>query len=361
MIKSTYDVVIIGAGPGGAFAAKRLRDHGFGGSVLLVDGNCGRAKTCGGLLSPDAQRLLASYGLTLPNSVLSDPQIFAVETVDLKSGYKRLYQRSYLNMDRRRFDDWMLSMVPDSVDKASARCTDIKKSGNGYEIYLISEGERQTVRASRVVGADGGGSIVRRKLFASEKRISKYVSIQQHFPGSAGVFPPYACVFDPETSDSCSWLISKDGRTIFGGAFPKKNCRALFEKQKKRLCGFYGAELGEPVLTEACLLCSPRRAGDILTGNGGAYLIGEAAGFISPSSFEGISCAIFSGDALAQAFARGGNDDETRRAYASLTSSLKHKITLKTAKRGILFSPFWRGMIMKSGITSVSPKGSGKT
>ncbi|MBQ7604518.1 MAG: FAD-binding protein [Clostridia bacterium] len=356
-MKNIYDVVIIGAGPGGAFAAKRLRDHGFDGSVLLVDGSFGRGKTCGGLLSPDAQRLLASYGLTLPNPVLSDPQIFAVETADLKSGDRRLYQRSYLNMDRRRFDDWMNSMVPDSVDRADARCVDIGRSDDGFYVILMSGGVKSTVRAGRVVGADGGGSVVRRKLFPEKRRITKYVSIQQHFEGASGVFPPYACIFDPVTSDSCSWLILKDGKTIFGGAFPKRGCRAAFEKQKKRLCEFYGAALGRPVLTEACLLCSPRRAGDIITGKDGAYLIGEAAGFISPSSFEGISCAIFSADSLALALSRGGDNEKISRTYASLTSSLKRKITLKTAKRGVLFSPFLRGIIMKSGITSVSPKG----
>ena len=33
-------------------------------------------KCCGGLLSPDAQKLLAKFDLCLPTEVLADPQIF---------------------------------------------------------------------------------------------------------------------------------------------------------------------------------------------------------------------------------------------------------------------------------------------
>lgn len=39
----------------------------------------------------------------------------------------------------------------------------------------------------------------------------------------------------------------------------------------------------------------PRRLSDICLGHDGVYLAGEAAGLISPSSFEGISYALRSG------------------------------------------------------------------
>ena len=62
-----YDVAIIGAGPGGSTAARLLAGKL---SVLLIDPKSDAPgsfqKPCGGLLSPDAQRSLARFDLTLP-------------------------------------------------------------------------------------------------------------------------------------------------------------------------------------------------------------------------------------------------------------------------------------------------------
>ena len=91
---------------------------------------------------------------------------------------------------------------------------------------------------------------------------------------------------------------------IFGGAFPGKNCRARFEAQKKALMErglITEAQALGPLRTEACQVAMPTRPKHILTGKPGVYLIGEAAGFISPSSLEGISYGLTSGEALAEA------------------------------------------------------------
>ena len=70
-----YDIAVIGAGPAGATFARLAAASGA--SILLIDGQTeGRAKPCGGLLAPDAQRVLAEFGLTLPKEILVDPQIF---------------------------------------------------------------------------------------------------------------------------------------------------------------------------------------------------------------------------------------------------------------------------------------------
>jgi len=59
---SSWDVVVVGAGPGGAVAARELA--GQGASVLLVDRAVfPRAKVCGCCLNPAAQAALRSVGL----------------------------------------------------------------------------------------------------------------------------------------------------------------------------------------------------------------------------------------------------------------------------------------------------------
>ena len=87
-----YDIAIIGAGPAGSTLARELARAREDLKIILIDGqSADNPKPCGGLLAPDAQKVLARFGLTLPTSLLDDPQIFAVETVDLGSRLVRYY------------------------------------------------------------------------------------------------------------------------------------------------------------------------------------------------------------------------------------------------------------------------------
>ena len=108
-----YDVLIVGAGPAGSTLARLLGERTPEKRVLLVEGQTpGKAKVCGGLLAPDAQKVLAAFDLPLPKSVLVDPQIFSVKTIDVPSGLVRYYSRFYINADRGKFDDWLRSLIP---------------------------------------------------------------------------------------------------------------------------------------------------------------------------------------------------------------------------------------------------------
>ena len=342
-----FDVAIIGAGPAGTTFARELSARDPNARILLIDGQTTQnAKPCGGLLSPDAQKVLAEFALTLPNSVLADPQIFSVHTIDLGSRVTRLYQRHYLNMDRLAFDRWLLSLVPSSVQIIGGRCTKITRD-EGFTLQVQAESGMQEYRARTLVGADGSSSIVRRQFFKIQPY--KYVSIQQWFAVADPAIPAYACIFDKQTSDSCSWLIRKDDCTVFGGAFAKSGSRAAFEAQKERLEQHLGISLGKPTKTEACQVCSPRKRRDFITGKDGVYLLGEAAGLISASSFEGISSAMLSGRMLAEAFAQ----KDVARAYRKATRPLRCKLYGKTLKRTVLCSPTLRALIMKSGVQSV--------
>ena len=346
-MENYYDVAVIGAGPAGSTFACELAARLPDTRILLIDGQTEQnAKPCGGLLSPDAQKVLAEFELTLPNAVLADPQIFSVHTIDLGANVTRLYQRHYLNMDRLAFDRWLLSRLPQSVNVVNGRCTQIERS-EGFVLQVQADNGKSEYRAGALVGADGASSIVRRSFFTSQPY--KYVSIQQWFAGSAPCIPAYACIFDRETSDSCSWLIRKDNCTIFGGAFAKAGSKAAFEKQKHRLEQHLGVRFGEPIRTEACQVCSPRSMRDFITGKDGVYLVGEAAGLISASSFEGISSAMLSGRMLAEAFTKSN----TTRAYRAATRKLRCKLYGKTFKRRVLCSPSLRRLIMKSGVQSV--------
>ena len=353
-----YDVAIIGGGPAGAVLARELAELSPSLKLLLIDGQTAQnPKVCGGLLAPDAQKIFAMLGLTLPTNILADPQIFDVETIDLGKRQVRYYQRHYLNMDRYAFDRWLVSLIPPAVDVIVGRCEGIRTESDGFCLAVRVDGETKSFPARYVVGADGAGSVVRRVCLRGKRRPQKYVAIQQHFscPDGAATrrLPPYSCIFDPETSDSCSWTIRKGDTVIFGGAFAPTGCREAFEKQKARLEAFLGVSFGAPIKTEACQVTSPRRRGDLCPGLGHVLLVGEAAGFISASSFEGISSAVLSGRLLAEAFAEGLDDDRVLRLYKKKTRTLRARLRGKMQKRRVLCSPFLRLCIMKIGICSM--------
>lgn len=352
-----WDIAVIGAGPAGSTFAREIVKSGL--SVVLLDGqSVGLSKPCGGLLAPDAQKLMARYDFVLPKEVLVDPQIFSVKTMDLESRIVRTYQRYYLNMDRRAFDDFLLSLVDPEVRVVQAKAVSIKREKNYFSIKLGKNKPTDfaTIRARSLVGADGASSIVRRTFF--ESPIFKYQAIQEHFITDREEDPYYSCIFDPKTSPSCSWIIRKNDRLIFGGCFNRENSRAAFEEQKERLSAFLGTSFPSPILLESCLAAMPKKRKDFITGNPGIYLIGEAAGFISASSFEGISYAMLSGSLLAKAFLSSTtaglpDHDQTASAYRNLTRPIKNKLIRKVYKHNVIFNPFLRKWIMKSGITAI--------
>ena len=163
MKKFDYDIVIIGAGPAGANLARLLNKDK---RILLIDGAGEKEKVCGGLLSPDAQDVLARYDICLPKDILASPQLFSVRTVDLSDGLTRYYRRSYVNVNRRKFDEFLLSMVPSHVAVKRCRCTSLRREAEGFSLSL-ADGAFVTCRF--VVGADGASSIVRRTLFREKK------------------------------------------------------------------------------------------------------------------------------------------------------------------------------------------------
>ncbi len=348
-----YDIAIVGAGPAGATLA-RLLDKRYKVLLLdrrdLIDGeNEKRMKCCGGLLAPDAQHMLGKLGLAVPTDVLVDPQLFLVRTIDFDNLQERFYQRFYFNMDRKRFDEWLVSLIPESVDLAmGCRFNSLSEAKDGYEIAFMFENKIFTEKVNVIVGADGAWSSVRKQLYNDQDTFRKYIAIQEWFETDESV-PYYGAVFDSEITDFYSWTISKNGQLIIGSALePQKDAQDRFEALKDNLRE-YGFSFGKRIRREGAYMLRPRK-GDVITGNNHAALIGEAGGFISPSSAEGISYALKSAHALALSLNEGIEGFQKR--YIKRTGALKTNIALKQLKSPAMYNKTLRGVIMKSGLLS---------
>jgi flavin-dependent dehydrogenase len=353
-----YDIIIVGSGPAGATLA-RLLDERY--RILLVDRRPLHKsaqkviKNCGGLIAPDAQKALASFGLSLPVDILVTPQTFAVETLDFDNNMIQSYQRHYVNVDRELFDRWLLSLCDtQNVQKSfSTHFMGAKKTKDGYIVTLKKENKRYEVFASMIVGADGANSKVKRDLMQKENEPEKYVSIQEWFENKTEL-NRYVAIFDNEISDFYSWVIPKGQYIIFGSAIKEgDDVHRLHELQKVKLAR-YGYDLSAPVKRLGSYILRPKSFQDISLGTNDVALIGEAAGFISPTSAEGISYAMISGAQLAQAL----NKDMQNFAslYRKNSISLRCNIIKKMLKYPFMYNRFIRKIIFKANIGTLDIK-----
>jgi len=347
-----YDITIIGAGPAGATLARKLQDNY---RVLLVDKRpldkepSKLIKNCGGLIAPDAQKALASFGLSIPKEVLVSPQMFCVETLDFDNEMARTYQRHYINVDRERYDRWLVSLCAPSIEKAfSARFRGAIKKESHYEVTLLSQDNKIVVTTDIIIGADGANSKVKKELLHKQHHEPKrYISIQEWFPNMTHL-NRYVAIFDEEISDFYSWIIPEENGIIFGSAIPEGKDATTYHNLQKEKLKNYGYHLTNPTKKEGCFLLRPKSSKDIYLGEGKIALIGEAAGFISPTSAEGISYAMLSGNTLAEAILE--NRENFLALYEQKVAYLKKNISKKMMKYPAMYNKNLRKIIFKLGL-----------
>jgi flavin-dependent dehydrogenase len=350
-----YDVIIVGGGPAGATLARMI---GKRYKVLLLEKrsfadnkDSTYHKCCGGLIDPDAQLMLAKFRLGIPKSVVLSPQLFAVRTIDIDNSIERYYQRHYINIDREKFDKWLESIIPSEVHIINDAIYKSFEINDGIvNVKFHHNGKEYTEKTKLLVGADGAFSKVRKQGFIDHPKPKVYISIQEWFETKQNA-DYYGAIFDKEITDFYSWTIPKEKYLILGSALkPGKDASEKFRLLKGKLQS-YGFEFNKLVRKEGAYLLRPTDTSQICTGNSKVALLGEAAGFISPSSAEGLSYAFRSAVALAKALDNGqeGYYDE----YLANLKSLERNIMFKNLKSPAMYNKYLRKVIMKTGVLSI--------
>ncbi len=306
--REEYDTIVVGAGPAGLMAALYAASRG---SVLVLEAaSMPRDKSCGGMLNEYAQDFLAGIA-PVPREMVRAPEHVNFRYVDWDRGIRKPTSLRFLNVDRREFDDWLVSLLPDNVEVVgSTPVRSFTQDESGVSIVVRTDGREQTVRCSNLVGADGARSAVRRTL--GEGSVATYVTLQDFCKLEGELEPYFDCIYMRDIGDSYaySYIVPKGDLAIVGSVYYPKTKRP-HEKQDQTMDTLRKTlpQLGERVKREASVALHVRSTADIVPGRGRVLLAGEAGGFMSPTSGEGISYAMNSGAAAGRAIASATPDD----------------------------------------------------
>lgn len=328
-----FDVLIVGAGPAGCIAAA---DLGKKMRVLLVDSSpLPRGKPCGGALNHYSWTFLRDLGP--PKRLFVDPEEVRFRWVDFDSRISRVTRLEFKNVSRDAFDEWLLSLVPDRVQVwGETRLRSYEANCARTNARLVVDGDEVIVSARHVIGADGALSQVRRQVSTAD--CPTYSCIQDWVERS-GVMPPYFdCLRLKGVGEghAYTYVVPKGEAVLVGSVFyPGATAqKAKHDEVLARLRE--GLGFGGSIKREAAAALQVRSGRDVLLGDGNVLLTGEAAGFISPTSGEGISYALSTGRMCAQAIAAEPND--ALGAYRKLATPVVRNIAAKTRKLALLES-----------------------
>jgi menaquinone-9 beta-reductase len=307
-----WDVVVVGAGPGGSLAAKKCAEYGFQ-TLLLERKKLPRDKVCSGMVAGAwAQDTITEEFGEIPKDALVRPFHLLGQTFHVPGAEPQSFEWEILVAWRKDLDSWMSSKAQEEGVELWDRSSllGVEQVNGQCLVRVGKDGERLALEARYVVGADGGGSAVRKSLFP-ELKIKYSLPVREFYAGPLDMNPQYFHWFFPKGRPRPRFDITfKDDSFLIEGSGIKELRQEISEVLSAH--GFDTSR--KPSWKDACriaLLHSDLVTRNFSPAKGNALLVGDAAGLLLPISFEGIGSALKSGrvaaDSILQA-SRSGQD-----------------------------------------------------
>jgi len=315
-----YDVIVIGAGPAGCMAAKRLSKAGC--NVLLVEKmELPREKSCSGILIGKSVQMVEKEFGEIPDTVFSHPQINHGIIITNEKGKVFKFESDGYNIWRSSFDHWM-SLKAESAGAelrpltAALKCDE--KEDHVLVKFMDTKGEKKgkmyQENARMVIACDGAASKTGKNL---RNAPLNYITTYQTFSkGTIDLDSRFFHAFlDPALSEYDAWFNVKDDYLIIGVGV--KNT-SLIKTYHSRFVSFlqshYHAQIETCEKEETGMMPEIQAGFQVDLGKGRVLLAGDAAGLLNPMG-EGISSALASGYAAAEAIKSSENPTDILHNY----------------------------------------------
>ncbi|MFN5854357.1 MAG: geranylgeranyl reductase [Pseudanabaenaceae cyanobacterium] len=312
----TLRVAVVGGGPAGSCAAETLAKAGI--ETYLFERKLDNAKPCGGAIP-----LCMVQEFDLPPEII-DRRVRNMKMIspsNIEVDIKLDNPDEYIGMTRREvLDGYLRNRAATLGTKViNGRVLDIKINNNGQQPYQIKytdftnggvEGVQRNLEVDMIIGADGANSVVAKAMdagdynyaIAFQERIRIPEDKMEYYQDLAEMY-----VGDDVSPDFYAWVFPKYDHVAVGTGTMHKNQRmikqlqaGIRERAKPRIEG------GEIIKVEAHPIPEHPRPRRVV---GRIALVGDAAGYVTKSSGEGIYFAAKSGRMCAEAiveFAEGG-------------------------------------------------------
>ncbi len=306
-----FDVIVVGAGPGGAAASKRCADHGLN-TLLIEKKELPRDKVCSGMVMGQwaIQIIHQEFG-DIPPSVLTDPPLLSGHRFYVgKTEMEELKWPTALSW-RKDLDFWMVQgAVKSGVTlKDGVRVAHITPKKEGCRVTLQKGEKTEELHARFIIGADGGASMVRKSIFP-ELKVRFSGPLRECYRGALDLDKNFFHWFFPKNLPRPRFNVNhKDTVFLIEGS----GLREL-RKEIGEFLSRYGFDPdAQPLWKDGCVIAVLHD--DLLSGafqpaKGNVLLIGDAAGLILPITFEGIGSALKSGILAAEAIIKHFDDEE---------------------------------------------------
>jgi len=278
----SYEVVIVGAGPGGLACAQKLAEQGRKVLILEQNNEIG-PKVCAGGLTGDAIK-----NFRIPRELFDHQFKELMLHTPLQNRVFKLNEPFTFTIDRKRLGQWQLK----KLQKTGAKIRTDAKVNKVFKDYVIVN-DSEKIQFKYLVGADGTNSIVRNFLGLKTKKV--VIAIQYIIPGDT--YKNFEFFLDSKLFGiGYAWIFPHKGYSSIGcgcdpSAFSSKDLMLNFKKwlETNKIDYSKGKYEAFPISYDY----QGHRFGNI-------FLIGDAAGLASGLTGGGIFQAMVSGEEVAK-------------------------------------------------------------